>query len=235
MLLTSSFWTKYFKVYDILNIFPPYQELLDTICERLRVKRGEKILDAGCGTGNLAMKIQERGGVVTGVDFCREALMICQRKNPHIKTVLTDLTKPLPFPDNYFDKVASNNVLYTIAKEKQIDVLRELNRVLKPGGVLVISNPKKGWSILKIYSSGFKHTLVEEGLFRTIKKMLLMLAPTLQMFYYNFKIKRGRHYYFFKPGEQRSLLFEAGFQKVSDDILLYGKQAILNIAIKWFK
>jgi len=56
-MLDSKFWKRYFKVYDVLNLLIPYQELLNTICDELDIKPGEKILEAGCGTGNLALKI----------------------------------------------------------------------------------------------------------------------------------------------------------------------------------
>ena len=44
-MLDSKFWKRYFKVYDVLNLLIPYQELLETICDELDIKPGEKILE----------------------------------------------------------------------------------------------------------------------------------------------------------------------------------------------
>ena len=59
-MLDSNFWKRYFKVYDVLNLLIPYQELLNTICDELEIRPEERILEAGCGTGNLALKVEER-------------------------------------------------------------------------------------------------------------------------------------------------------------------------------
>lgn len=59
--LTPQFWKEYFKYYDYLNYLPTYQELLDKILKELDPKEGEIILDAGVGTGNLAVLIKEKG------------------------------------------------------------------------------------------------------------------------------------------------------------------------------
>ena len=45
IMLDSKFWKRYFKVYDVLNLLIPYQELLNTICDELDIKPGEKILE----------------------------------------------------------------------------------------------------------------------------------------------------------------------------------------------
>jgi len=161
-MLDSNFWKNYFKVYDVLNLLIPYQELLETICDELEIKPGERILEAGCGTGNLALKIKARGADIVGLDNCKEALDIYRKKDPEAKLVLTDLRKKLPFPDNYFDKIASNNTLYIIPKEKQLDSLKELYRILKHKGKIVLSNTKKGWKPMKIYIRGIKENLKKE-------------------------------------------------------------------------
>ncbi|PIR43223.1 hypothetical protein COV24_03880 [candidate division WWE3 bacterium CG10_big_fil_rev_8_21_14_0_10_32_10] len=71
-MLSKKFWEKYFKTYDVLNVLIPYQELLDTIIDKLKVKPGEKILDAGSGTGNLAIKLEMLGAQVTGVEYFKK-------------------------------------------------------------------------------------------------------------------------------------------------------------------
>lgn len=231
-MLNSRFWKNYFKVYDVLNLLIPYQELLETICNELEIKSGERILEAGCGTGNLALKIKERGGEVIGLDNCKEALDIYRKKDPEAKLVLADLREKLPFPDNYFDKIASNNTLYILPKEKQLDVLKELYRILKPGGKIVLANLKKGWKSGKIYISGIKKNLKKEGGYSTFLKIIKMIIPTIKVFYYNYLIKKETQYYFCGFNEQKELLKRAGFKKVSETKLVYANEAILNSAYK---
>ena len=231
-MLDSNFWKRYFKVYDVLNLLVPYQELLYAICDELDIKKGEKFLEAGCGTGNLALKIKKRGGAVVGLDNSREALDIYRKKDPEAKLVLADLRGKLPFPDNYFDKIASNNTLYIIPKEKQLDTLKELYRILKPGGKIVMVNLKKGWRSGKIYISGIKKNLKKEGVYSTFLKIIKMIIPTIKVFYYNYFIKKETQYYFCDFNEQKELLERAGFREVSETKLVYANEAILNSAFK---
>jgi ubiquinone/menaquinone biosynthesis C-methylase UbiE len=58
-MLTHTFWNRYFKVYDVLNYVIPYQELLKEIVKEVEVKEGDLILDAGVGTGNLALVLNK--------------------------------------------------------------------------------------------------------------------------------------------------------------------------------
>jgi ubiquinone/menaquinone biosynthesis C-methylase UbiE len=234
-MLDSKFWARYFRVYDVLNLLIPYQELLETICNELEIKPGEKILEAGCGTGNLALKIKERGAEVIGLDNCKEALEIYRKKDPNANLVLADLREKLPFPDNYFDKIACNNTLYIIPKEKQIDVLKEFYRILRSKGKIILVNPKKGAKPIKIYFEGVKKSLKKNGLFKTIKNVSLMAIPTIKILYYNRLILKEcekNSYKFFDFNEQKELLKKVGFINISETKLVYGDQNILNSGIK---
>jgi len=234
-MLDSKFWAKYFKVYDILNLLIPYQELLGTICEELEIKPGEKILEAGCGTGNLALKIKERGGEVIGLDNCQEALDIYLKKDPTAKVVLADLREKLPFPDNYFDKIACNNTLYIIPKEKHLETLKELYRILKLDGKIVIVNPHEKNKIFKIYIAGITASLRKNGLITTLRKIIQFLPDTIKIFYYNYfidKEMRCGKYHFLNGKVQKELLNSAGFKNISDGKLIYANQNILFSARK---
>lgn len=234
-MLDSQFWTRYLKVYDVLNLLIPYQELLETICAELEIKPGEKILEAGCGTGNLAIKIKEKGGDVIGLDNCKEALEIYKEKDPNAKILLADLTKNLPFSDNYFDKIVCSNTLYIIPKEKHLSVLKEFYRILKPQGKIVLVNPVKGGSPIKIYLEGIRKSLKRNGCWKTLKTLILMIAPTIQILYYNSKIRKEDEkgsYHFFDFNEQEKLLQKTGFRTISQTKFVYANQSILNVAVK---
>lgn len=234
-MLDSNFWKNYFKVYDVLNLLIPYRELLETICDELEIKPGEKILEAGCGTGNLALKIKERGAEVVGLDNCKEALDIYHKKDPKAELVLADLAKKLPFPDSYFNKIASNNTLYAIPKEKQLFTLKELYRILKPRGKIVLTNPIKESKVFKIYITGIKESFKKGGVIFTIKTVFQLIPQTVKMFYFNSKIKSEASegtYNFMKYEEQKNLLKTANFINILDTKLTYANQAILNTGQK---
>ncbi len=231
-MLDTKFWERYFKVYDVLNLFIPYRELLEAICHELNIKPGEKILEAGCGTGNLALKIKERGANVVGIDNCEAALEIYKKKDPDAELVLADLTQKLPFPDNYFDKIACNNVLYTIPKNRQPRLLAEFYRILRPGGKIVLANPKKGFKVYKIYIAGIKENFRREGVAKSVLKILKLANFSIKILYYNRLIARESEFHFFDIDEQKRILAKAGFRNATDTELVYGRQCLLNSAIK---
>ncbi len=232
-MLSADFWKKYFEVYDVLNLLVPYQELLDDVCDALAMKQGELVLEAGCGTGNLALKLKERGGNVIGLDYCQAALDIYRKKDLSARPVLADLSKPpLPFSDNYFDKIAVCNTLYTFPLETQKAILRELLRILKPGGKIALSNPVKGWDPARIYEVGVQEEIKKSGHLKAFAKILKLVVPTIKIFYYNSKIKKESNYNFLKAEEQIALLENAGFHDVSSARLTYAGEGILNTAVK---
>lgn len=233
-MIDSTFWKNYFGVYDVLNLVIPYQELLQTLCDYLDIQDGDKILDAGSGTGNLMIKIQERGGMPMGVDFSREGISRHKQKDPTANVLICDLTNGLPFENNYFDRVVSNNVLYSITPQERDKIVKEFLRVLRPGGKIVISNMKEDWKPMKIYISHLHGDFKKNGLSRLLLKVIKMCLPTVQMFYYNSKIKKEgiESYRFMRSNEQKGLLKKNGFTEISDDIIVYAGQAIMNTAIK---
>jgi ubiquinone/menaquinone biosynthesis C-methylase UbiE len=235
-MLDSKFWEKYFKVYDVLNDLIPYQELMEDLVSNLDVKRQDLILDAGSGTGNLSMRIEKMGGSVVALDFSEEGQKRHRQKNPErTKFLLADLTKPLPFPDNHFDKIASNNTLYTIPKEKREQVVQEFYRVLKPGGKVVISNPTKNFKPVAIYFDHIKKDIKRNGIVSAVFKIFKFISPTGRMFFYNNKIKkedRTGDYDFFTISEKKEILKKAGFVKISENISVYSNQGVLNYAYK---
>lgn len=97
-----------------------------------------RILDVGCGTGDLALEFS-RLGPVTGCDFCHPMLQIGSRKVSEAAVsnavrLLAGDALVLPFRSASFDVVVSAFVLRNLADLEK--GLREMRRVLRPGGVL---------------------------------------------------------------------------------------------------
>ena len=95
------------------------------------VRPGDAVLDACCGTGDLAIAAERAGGRVTGLDFSEQMLVRARGKSASVEWVLGDVTA-LPFDDASFDAVT---VGFGIRNVPDLDAgLAELARVLRPGG-----------------------------------------------------------------------------------------------------
>jgi demethylmenaquinone methyltransferase/2-methoxy-6-polyprenyl-1,4-benzoquinol methylase len=131
-------------VYDLMNRVMTAG--LDRRWRRLTaeavVRPGDRVLDACCGTGDLAIAACEAGGVVTGVDFAERMLERARRKAPELGWVRGDLLD-LPFGDGSFDAAT---VGFGVRNVEDLGrALSELRRVLRPSGrlgVLEITRPR---------------------------------------------------------------------------------------------
>jgi len=102
---------------------------------------GKRVLDIGCGTGWFSQRAYERGANVTSLDVGTALLRQTLRKADVTPTVGDALG--LPFGDESFDVVVSSEVIEHTADAGQ--AVAEMGRVLRPGGVLVLTCPNKSW------------------------------------------------------------------------------------------
>jgi demethylmenaquinone methyltransferase/2-methoxy-6-polyprenyl-1,4-benzoquinol methylase len=100
------------------------------------VRPGDRVLDAACGTGDLAIAGRKAGAArVTGLDFSERMLERARRKDAGIDWVRGDMLA-LPFADGTFDAATVGFGVRNVADLEL--ALRELRRVLRPGGRLAI-------------------------------------------------------------------------------------------------
>ncbi|MBI4639268.1 MAG: class I SAM-dependent methyltransferase [Candidatus Tectomicrobia bacterium] len=105
-----------------------------------RLKEGNKLLDIGCGFGGLGMTIGNHLDIkeVYGIDFDARVLPEASAKGMQVRQ--WDISQvPLPYPSEHFDLVTSFGVFDYLPWFD--DVLREVFRILKPGGYTIISLP----------------------------------------------------------------------------------------------
>jgi demethylmenaquinone methyltransferase / 2-methoxy-6-polyprenyl-1,4-benzoquinol methylase len=124
-------------VYDVMNcaITAGLDGRWRRLAARAAVAPGDRVLDACCGTGDLALAAAAEGGHVTGLDFSPAMLERAARKSAEIEWVQGDLLA-LPFEDGSFDAVT---VGFGVRHAEDLDAaLRELWRVLRPGGRLAL-------------------------------------------------------------------------------------------------
>lgn len=106
---------------------------------------GQSVLDVGCGTGTLLLRLHEQqpAARLFGVDADPNALALAERKGRQRMvnwSLLVASATQLPFPDNCFDGVVTSLVFHHLTTPQKQQALREIQRVLRPGGRLLLAD-----------------------------------------------------------------------------------------------
>jgi ubiquinone/menaquinone biosynthesis C-methylase UbiE len=111
------------------------------LLDQLDPQPGQRILDLACGTGTFARATAEREpkATVMGVDGDAEMLARARAKAPQIAFDKA-LAQDLPYDDDSFDAVATSLFLHHLTRDMKLAALREVARVLKPGGTLHVAD-----------------------------------------------------------------------------------------------
>lgn len=190
------------------------------------IKPGDRVLDFGCGNGRLAGFLKGRYSEYIGVDISQKLIDIASQTYHNEKTKFIKV-KPifkrsdraakkecgrtsfaLPLEDNYFDAVFSIAVFHHFPSEEySLKVAKELHRVLKPSGKIVIT-------VWNLWQKRFlRFSLKNE---KGWKNMIIPFKAGEQVF--------NRYHHPFEMGELEELFREAGFRKLrtkTDYNLLY--------------
>ena len=228
------FWERYFVVYDTLNLSPLYRRLVSRHVEILQPARGDDILDAGAGTGNVTKLLAVPGARVIGIDFCTPALDKCRQKVPSAEFRQADMTKPLPFESASFDKIACSVTLHFLDPERQQFALSELLRVLRPGGHLALSVFNAGFNPLRIYRETLRELVRDLGLFKGLQIAVRCLVDTLLILYYQWRIKMGERagiHRYFTTDTLRQTLEQVGFSAIAIETV-YAGQCLMASTMK---
>lgn len=139
------------------------------------------VLDAACGTGYGSSIIASHAAKVYGIDISQEAIDYAREHYGKCDNLeyMTGSVANLPFSDNMFDAVISFETVEHVDANTQIQFLKEIRRVLKPDGILIMSTPNKEiytvqagnqtteWHVKEFYEKEFELFLKKE--FSSIK------------------------------------------------------------------
>jgi ubiquinone/menaquinone biosynthesis C-methylase UbiE len=126
-------------VYDERFVPALFRQWGPVLCDSAGVAAGQRVLDVACGTGALTLEVASRvlpGGAAIGLDASREMLAVARRKRGAIGWH-EGRAESLPFDDAAFDAVVSQFGLMFF--DDRIAALREMRRVLRPGGRLAVA------------------------------------------------------------------------------------------------
>lgn len=125
-------WDNYYKN-TLLNI--QYDGWLDKYIHLLKNKN---ILDIGCGVGHNYVLLNKYADQLINLDYSKEALHQLISYYPDAKTTMHDITNILPFKTEQFDVVIADLSLHYFTKEDTIMINKEISRILKQNGKLLI-------------------------------------------------------------------------------------------------
>lgn len=168
------------------------------------LKPNKTLLDVGCGNGRLAGFLKNRQIDYLGIDNNEELIALARKRHPFAKFIVADQTS-LPFPNVSFDHVWNIAAFHHVPSKKlRLQTLREIHRILKKNGILVLTV----WNLWqKKYRKYTVKSILRNLLFGEYeyndtfipwgKEQLVM-----------------RYYHAFRPRELKKLLEKAGFQIV---------------------
>ncbi|MNC85069.1 hypothetical protein D3C83_06440 [compost metagenome] len=136
-------------------------ESISALLERngMPIPRARRILDFGCGCGRVVRHWQDLASDVHGCDYNRGAIRWCRQHLRFATFAVNGLTPPLPYPSEHFDLVYALSVFTHLPEPLLVDWMREMDRVLVPGGLLIAST--HGEACLDALDAG------EQAAFRT--------------------------------------------------------------------
>jgi ubiquinone/menaquinone biosynthesis C-methylase UbiE len=179
----------------------------------LRVRSGELVLDLGCGRGESSAEILRLGATPISIDYAAAAVALTHEHLGGRSAVVRGDASRLPFAKASFDRVLMGDVIEHLPWAIGVAALREIERVLKPGGQAIIHTSPNTWFI----------TLVMRPL-RVILKTLGRHEVLFRFDEYD-RLRHDMHPNELNPRSLRALMTEAGVHAetwVDDDVLRSG-------------
>jgi ubiquinone/menaquinone biosynthesis C-methylase UbiE len=182
------YWRTGFKsrLYDHLTP-ESYLESMRKVVTLLPDKQGLKIWDAGCGTG-LLLQFLENSVIYYGSDLLSAGLNQVRmrardlRISDRVACFQNDITAAPIFKENFLDVVVAHFSIYTISDNyKREQALKNMYRVLKPEGLLIICCPSKDYDAGKIIEESCELLRARKGLLQTAIRRMLFYPITKKL------------------------------------------------------
>lgn len=150
--LTRILWWVYAYMYDGLLNFYPYRNLVKSVIDRLELANGMRLLELGCGTGNVIEAALERAEITAvGVDSSKAMVRQAKRKlrneieADNVEIYYKDAFEFMKnLPSESFDRISMVNFLYAVGDRSSI--WRECLRLVKPNGRIIVTTSTEGGS-----------------------------------------------------------------------------------------
>ncbi|MBN1915809.1 class I SAM-dependent methyltransferase [Candidatus Dojkabacteria bacterium] len=142
----SKKWSDFYRKHG--RFYLKEHEYFERIANRFKTYDVHSIFDMGCGTGRHTISFAEKGFSVLGVDFSPAAIQLTrdwlQSKNLHAELLIADIHEHIAgIADSSFDAVVAVHTLEYSSDKQFDDILREINRILKDGGLFWLVVPSK--------------------------------------------------------------------------------------------
>lgn len=201
----GAFW------YAFMTRAPTWRAHCAELVDRADIQSGHRVLDLGCGPGISAFGMLDRvpEANIVGLDLSRTMLFLAeqwQKREPNgarCEFVRADATR-LPFEDHSFDAVTGHSFLYLLPDADA--VLREVKRVLRPGGRCAFLEPNV---------DTFSTLIPQEIMSKTFDDPLFVMAMTLWRVY-------SRTYGRFDAQRFQDVFTKAGLKPIAAEITLAG-------------
>lgn len=130
--------------YDLIARLLGLNRVYERLIAQAEVNDGDRVLEIGCGTGNLITRLKRAhpSAEVVGSDPDPRALSRAQRKAEHLSGIRFErgYAQQLPYGDGEFDRVMSSMMLHHLGEEAKPAAAAEVFRVLRPGGSLHLAD-----------------------------------------------------------------------------------------------
>ncbi|MEW6278538.1 MAG: class I SAM-dependent methyltransferase, partial [Candidatus Eremiobacterota bacterium] len=166
-------------------------------------------LDAGCGTGCITRALEQAfpDARILALDAAPAMLARARGRCRRSEFHTGNLDEPLPFADGAVDRIVCSNVLYSLPRPDF--TLGEFQRVLRPGGKLVLATPIAQFRLWELVRHHLRGGPAAWGLFCLVLPSLLLVVLCNALI---LSRARARVYHFFDRDELEGLLRGAGFQ-----------------------
>lgn len=140
---------------------------LDKIYDRIvsPIKKADRVLDLGCGTGALSLRAAERGARVKGIDINARMLEVAR-----FRASVANISKTISFSERgvaeldqeteCYDVITAGLLFSELSEDEVIFALKEIKRILKPGGLLLIVDEVNPEKYYKRIFNGFRRLIL---------------------------------------------------------------------------